>query len=514
MKLRNFMICTAAAMALGCGAQQINPLTKAVLNGYQKILSENPKDYETLYERASQYYQLSMYDDAILDLVKAIEYTPAKNKDLQAKEYALLADVYVQTKDYDKALSAIDSALALSLDDYSLLYQKGNICLYLGEADTAYRSFASMQRLKSRSQEAYFGMARAEIMRGNDAEARKLIQQAEASDPSNYITYCRIGDLYQEMKEDENAAANYLRGFSLADNSTRPLESLIALADRNYGAVETALQYAIERTSNTAPLYFLSANIAYNSGNYNQAYNAFKKLIEFPDGRQGAVYATMAKCCKAIDKLDEAQELADKAVAQDENTATLLVKSDIELAKGNASSALLTATKALRENPNSTDAMIAVALANIALKDGEAAQTVLNEAIMTDPTDALPLMLRGYVNFELLKDAKQSVVDYTRAGNLDETSFPGIAYKALAQTLSGKKLDGDETMRKAMSNLENKTKDDYYWAAVYYSQTGNLEEARRMIQTALNLGYQDMFNLTRNNTANLTVAPIRHLMTM
>ena len=42
--------------------------------------------------------------------------------------------------------------------------KKGNVALYLNRPEDAYESFAAMQRLKSRSQEAFFGMARADIM--------------------------------------------------------------------------------------------------------------------------------------------------------------------------------------------------------------------------------------------------------------------------------------------------------------------------------------------------------------
>ena len=51
-----------------------------MLRGYQEILNENPKDYTTLYQRATQYYNLSMYDEALVDIIKALDYTPEKRK--------------------------------------------------------------------------------------------------------------------------------------------------------------------------------------------------------------------------------------------------------------------------------------------------------------------------------------------------------------------------------------------------------------------------------------------------
>lgn len=54
-----------------------------------------------------------------------------------------------------------------------------------------------------------------------------------------------------------------------------------------------------------------------------------------------------------------------------------------------------------------------------------------------------------------------------------------------------KKLDADETMKRAIREKENKTKDDYYLAAVYYAQTGDLATGKEMIDKAVSLGYQE-----------------------
>ncbi len=512
-KFNSFIISVALALTFSASAQQINPLTKAVLNGYQKILNENPKDYQTLYQRATQYYNLSMYDEALVDIIKALDYTPEKEKELRINDFSLLADIYIQTKEYDKALNAVDNALALSPEDYALLYKKGNIDLYLDHPADAYKSFSAMQRLRSRSQEAFFGMARADIMMDKKEEAREFIDQAEKADPSNYLTYCRIGELYEEMHEYENAAANYLSAFSLADaKSSRPLESLFSLANHHYDAVEAAIQFAISRTSNTLALYFLQANIAYNSGNFQQAYNGFTNLLASPDGQTAAVYATMAKTCLALDKMSEAGTNADLAVLKDPSLLSYLTKAEVELAAGNYSAALLASSKALRVDPSSINALAYSALANMGLKDPKEALQNLNEAIMTDPSFTFARMLRAYLNFEMLDEAKEAMLEYTRIGNSEEESFEGIAYKALAQCLAGKKLDADETMKRAIRNKENKTKDDYYWAAVYYAQSGDLELGKEMINKALDLGYQNLYNLYSNKTANLNIAPIRHLL--
>ena len=153
-RVRFIIFSAVILLSVNIYAQELNPMTKAVLKGYEKLLEEDPTDYETLYQRSSQYYQLSMYDNALNDITLAIEYTPAKKKLMLASEYSLMSDIYVEMKEYEKALSAIDSSLSLNSMDYANLYKKGNICLYLKKPDEAYRAFNSMHRIKSRDRKS------------------------------------------------------------------------------------------------------------------------------------------------------------------------------------------------------------------------------------------------------------------------------------------------------------------------------------------------------------------------
>ncbi len=88
MKISKYILLLGVAMSLTASAQQINPITQAMLDGYEQLLKENPNDYFTLYERASQYYRLSRYDMALNDIKRSIAATPAKEKDQLAAEYS------------------------------------------------------------------------------------------------------------------------------------------------------------------------------------------------------------------------------------------------------------------------------------------------------------------------------------------------------------------------------------------------------------------------------------------
>lgn len=502
------VIATAASNSF---AQKINPITQAMLDGYAQILSDNPNDYFTLYQRAQQYYQLSEYDKALTDAKKAISLTPNKDKELLADEWQLCADIYIQTQNFSEALFATDNALSYRPESYSILYQKGNICLYMQNADEAKKSFLAMQRMKSRSQEAYFGLAKVAIMQNDIPQAEAFMKEAENCDPSNYITYCRLGDLSADMKNYNNAAVHYLSAFSLSAGKDRPLKSLLKIAKIDYDRTIDAIDFAISKTSNVVPMYFLKGNIALQNNRFTDAYDAFRHLEEIQTDDTDAIYVNLAYICHALDQQDDALKYANKALIANPSVENNILKAKIELASGNINNALIYAKNALAKNPISTDAMIMAANAYIALKQYDEAIEILNDAIINDAENTLPLMLRAFAFNTSLDNRSKAIADYARVIKTTPTSPQLMAYKAIAQTISGKKLDGDQTIE----NLISMTPDDaesLFYAAIYFAQTGALERAKSSIDKAIELGFENEFLLHKDNTANLNLAPIRHLL--
>ena len=509
MKLRHILPVAALFVAASAPAQQINPITKAVLRGYEQTLKENPKDFETLYQRSAQYYNLSMYDNALTDISRAIEYTPAKESSMLQMEYSLLADICIELKEYGKALDAVNKVLEMSPDSYADLYKKGNIQLHLKDAEGAYRSFSSMQRLKSRSQEAYFGMASACVLMDRKAEAEELLNEARNADPSSAITYCRLGDLYRQMGDNHQAAANYLSAFALADNTDRPLQSLINLGETDFTSVSEAIDYALSRSDNQVPLLFLKGNISNLTGNFNEAYASLTDLLKVPEARQPSVYAALAESCLALNKIDEARGNADRSLELNQNADNMLLKARISRAEGKPAEAVAVLDRLLAKDGSNVDALVCSALANVDLGNNQKALQQLNEAVISNASDPLPLMVRAWLNATVLNNQKSAVADRNRVASMPVEGFPGVAYKALAKALNGKKMDGDAIVEEALAASPTKT--DLYHAAVYYAQSGNLEKAVEMRDKARSLGFSNIYLLESDRTANLNLLPIAHL---
>lgn len=505
---RIFISLAMVATSMVAGAQQVSPITQAMLDAYKSMLEEDPNDYVTYYQRGAQYYQLSMYDQALNDVVKALQLTPAKDKDTLLQEYTLLGNIRNEKGEYTGALEAVNAALELSPSDYALLYMKGNICLHLNNLNEARNSFVAMQRVKSRSQEALTGLAKVDILEGKYADAKTKMQQLEDLNSSSATTYCRLGDLYRDLNEPQQAAAQYLMAFALSDdNESRAMTSIFDLAKSNYNAVADALNGAISKTSNVLPLYFLKGNVEFENGHYNDAKTSFAVLLKSEDGKQAAVYNRMAQTLYFLNETRDALVYVNQALSMDAQPYNYITKAQIELALGNNVSALAMARSAYDAMKYPGSALAEMAFANIALTHYKDALSNLNEAIMEDAGNIHLIMVRGYLNSKYLKDERAAKNDYQRVAAATATSVEEYALKGMAQSLSGKQLDGASTLKSAETAALSPH--DFYCLAVAYAQTGNLAKGREMLDNALALGYENIYNLKANNVANLNIAPLR-----
>ena len=493
-------------------AQQINPMTEAVLRQYSDILAENPKDYLTLYDRASQYYGIGELVRALSDIDMALEYTPEKEKDYRVAEFSLKSDILSAQKDYEGALKAVKEALKLNPSSQPELYKAGNLSLLSNDPDEALKYFQLLQRENSRSQEAFYGLAKAYVMKGNNEEASKLLEEVSNIWKQSPLTYCRIGDLYTDMGMMKEATTNYAIAYSLEERTSRPLESLKLLARR---APHEIIGYIDElRTATTEDnqnLNYIKAILSYDNGLYSEAESACRQIAASDEDGSAAVYRMIALSQLAQNKIEDAKKSIYEAERLDPTNADLMHDKAEILMSTEPENALKAATAALSVNPDNEIMLHSATKAAILTGKYEDALNYLNNIILSNPGNAEALLLRGYVNSEYMKDAKAGEADYTRAGNIHQDGSVGnLVMAALGKAKTGKKLDSDGMINEAIQKAGN-NKDSLYLIAVYYAQTGNPEKAKEFAEKAMRNGYNNQFNILSNNEPLFNLIPVRKL---
>ena len=490
---------------LGTYSQHINPMTEAVLRNYTEILQENPKDYITLYDRASQYYNIGDYTRALSDIDMALEYTPDKESDYKVAEYTLKSDILTSIGKYDASIQALKKCLELKSESPQELYKLGNLYLMINQPQEALATFQQLQRINSRSQEAFYGMAKANVALGRNNEASQLLSQIESLGMQSYITYCRIGDLYSDMGELSKAARNYIIAYTMTDTANRPVESLKILTKKDPKAVVGAIDDMLDGEPDNYSLNYVKAILAYEQGLYEDSEIAGKDLANKMGEESPAVYRMIAMSEHALNKSNEAKENILKAeMLQPDNVGILLDKAEIMM-NMEPSIAYIAAKKALALDPDNSSALMTGSKAAIMAGEYQDALNYLNNLILSNPSDGNALLLRGYVNMEYLKDSKAAMSDYTRAGNIHQDgSISNLVIAAIGKAKAGKKLDAQGMIEDAVKHVGN-DKDGLYLVALYYSQTGNLNKAKEFADKAVLNGYNNLYNL------NIIKEPILNL---
>lgn len=507
MKLKHLILAAAALFTATAANAQINEITRAVLGAYDETLRQDPNDYVTLYRRGVEYCRLGRYQAAMEDVDKALKLTPSKEPDMLMHLYSLKADIYIGLDDLDKALEYTDKALIIDPKSFAETYKKGNILLEQKKSDEAFNTFQSLLRLQSRSQEAMYGMARASVQRGAIDDANLYINDMKEAAPSSATTYCRIGDVLCDMGENEKGVINYITGFSMTDNSNRPINSLRRVADTDYPAFKSGFEYAESQSRESAPtLKYIRGVISSQTGHYDDAFEALTSL-QSTEPTVGLL-SHLADVCLHLNKLPEARNYADRAITMsagnDTPVGALLVKSATEIASGSPASALLSASKAYNSSNPDPNVLMAQAKAAIAAGESKAALDAMNELILNDAEAVDALLLRAYVKKYMLNDDKGAKGDLQRAAKSTATTFPQVGYKALAETLSGKTLDGQSTLGKALTR--DSSPEALVTAAVYYAQTGNRAKADEFLKKATDAGYEDIFFIETDRTPYLSLS--------
>lgn len=477
-------------LSLGAEARPIDPMTQAVLNAYEEILRSDPGDYNTLYQRAMQYYQLSMYTQALADVDHALRLTPDTDKELKAREYELQGSLYAMQKQYPEAIASARKALALQPDNYELSYRLGEFCLLAGDIDGAKAAFQSMQRKQTRSPEAMLGLARVDLAQGKYENAMSKMKYAEEFNSSLWTTSQSIGDMLDALGQPQQAAMAYIKAIALADGQAMPLESLFSLASKNYPAVKAAIDEAIAKSPNSAAMPLLLGNVAFETGHYRDAGTALNNVLNHGQGRQPGVYSLLSECLLAQGRAAEAVDYASRAVELSPKANFLSVKARALRGKGDHAAALSVAQEAVKTQPASVEALVEEALAMIAMQKLNEAAAVLDKAVEMDPDDAYALVLAGTIH-DMLQDGRAAGA-YARASLSTGTTPALTAMKAIAQIRGGKSLDGDATLREM---VKIPTSQSCYWAAVAYANTGDMSKADTLAAQARELGFENKYLL-------------------
>ena len=117
------------------------------------------------------------------------------------------------------ALADINEALAINKLDRDDLQLNGDILVKLGHADQAIEVYKQVLAKDSNNRLALTALGYASRAAGRNEDAEKYFRRLQQADPSSYVSYLALGDLYTSDREFTHAQTSYSRGFELAPHN-------------------------------------------------------------------------------------------------------------------------------------------------------------------------------------------------------------------------------------------------------------------------------------------------------
>ena len=501
----------AATTFTGIGANPMDdPMTQTLMKTYSQLLDEDPHDADVLFRRANIYYKCGDYIRALDDINMGFKYAENSEFDTQSA-LDLRANIYMMLHKDEQALADLNAVLANDPNNYIATYQRATALYNLGRYAEAKSDFRQLQLMNPRSQEALFGLARVAVKENNLGIAEEMCERAVALTPTNSNVYMRRAAVRTMMGNDQGAVQDYLVAISTDQESTpKALGELVVLSRTNYPVVISGISGAIRQAPNNGIFYFIRAMIAQGHSNYLAAIADYDKIINEHLDSYAGINASLAECYYALGKYDIAEVNIDYAIsATNDNAFYYILKSRIELALGNEAAALSCAEKALEKTPESNEALIAKGLASLANGDAADASVCFSEAAMNAPEDAYLALLRAWVLADYRKQPKNAERCYQLVLDMDTPIDEISSYRGFALLFLDKKDEGDTWMQRVLATANDYDGEVSYYAACYYAQSGDFNNAFKYMEKSLEKGYANYHNWTKNNDARVNVAPLR-----
>lgn len=529
-------VVAASISSMAAHSQQSidNPMTQAMLDVYAKELEANPKDADIYFRRANEYYKFNQYLRALADVDKTLEYAPAGNRDLKFQAYMLRADIYQMLDKHREALADFSEALKLDPTSFMALYQKANEEYALGDYSAAKADYTRLRSTNPRSVEALTGLARVAVKENDLGRASEYMDGAVEMMSADSDIYIRRASVRRMQGNNTGAVEDLLMAISI-DNNTRAFQELIDMANVDYPAVISAISTSISYAPQQGMLYYIRGFIAQAHDHYASALADYRKLIDQNMYEYAGLYNSMAQCQLALCRYPQAIDNIDHAISMDggKNGEFYATKARILYAQGKNSEAMDALKQASLRGYSSTNVDELQALVDYAAGDFEKANDIYAAMIVDHPEVMRNYIYRAWVLADGLKQPANAQTLYNRvvsmtadSDNGEKASSPLSAvqsYRGFALLFSGDRQGALEWAKGLYSDYRDTDGYLNFVLACLYAQASVADssisssekydltaQAIKSLERALQLGYGNLYEITKADTGRVSLAPLRN----
>ncbi len=182
------------------------------------------------------------------------------------------------------------------------------------ETDKAIETYKNALKNNPQNQNAKFGLSDAYVVKGDETlaanggdKAKIFYQEAVKLDDSNYAAYANLAQVFEEMKLNDDALANYEKALKINPAASElfiPVANLYYQKD-DYSSAEKYLIKAETNSADNAETVFLRGLLYYKRNENEKALAAFTKTINL-DSNYLEAYLYQAEVYERLNKEKEA----------------------------------------------------------------------------------------------------------------------------------------------------------------------------------------------------------------
>lgn len=207
--------------------------------------------------------------------------------------FRLRSLIRLNAADLKGALGDIDQALAIDRNDRDNMQLDGDILMKLGHTEEAIGLYKQILTGQPDNRLALTSLGYAYRAAGDDNNAEKCFERLAQADPSSYVPYLALGDLYTSEKEYRKAQSSYTKGYAL--NPRNPLTVAGGMAagieSHDFPLAGKWLTRVSESMQSTPKILREKERYLSFQGDYRQSAEVGRQAIEvLPEDRDVVVY--------------------------------------------------------------------------------------------------------------------------------------------------------------------------------------------------------------------------------
>ena len=291
-----------------------------------------------------------------------------------------LASIYVSDNDIDKASAVVNEALKVSPNDPKVHLLRARIAMFKKDTETAIISLRIVTKEMPRNINAYFLLAGAYQLEGNDEQIKSTLNTAYKSNKDNPRALLKLAQYYlsKDLELAEKITDDY-NNLRKSDYDGMAMRAMILNRKKLYSDAYEVAENLIKLFPNKGSGYYHAVPYLVQQGNKKKAISLLEQGYE-KAGRNKLLLELLTKLQVSDKNFDAAERrIKDRLSESPADSDLKMMLAKISMAKGDLSSAESHLKEVLAANPAFEEAYLLLAQIYQEQKNVSALKAVLNK---------------------------------------------------------------------------------------------------------------------------------------